>query len=81
MELVKLQRTDDRSPDVCQQISTHSGLWPTSTKAMFGAVSAEKAALMCGKAALTSGHHDSPVSGRFDVVNVMKKGASGFPGS
>lgn len=35
---------------------------------------------MCGNAALTSGHHDSPVSGWSEVVNVMKNGSVESPG-
>lgn len=58
----------------------YSGLWPTSMNAISGEPSAEKAALRWGSAALTSGHHDCPVSGRSDVVKVMKNGVCELAG-
>ena len=52
---------------------TYSGFCPTSTKAIDGLPSAVKAALIAGRAARTSGHHDCFVFGSSEVIKATNK--------
>lgn len=55
---------------------TYSGLCPTSTMAISGVSAAANASRRTGSAALTSGHHDSPVSGKLEATKVRKNGGA-----
>lgn len=46
--------------------------------AISGVSAAANAFWRTGSAALTSGHHDSPVAGRLEATKVMKKGGAEY---